>query len=381
MPRRQKRDQDGLHQRPDSPFWWATIPNGRGGSTRRSTRVAVAEDPQGLKAAAVRAGWLASGAPEPAPQGPTFDELLVAYLTQVTPTKRDPERDKSSAKALYPAFTGKALSDIGVADVRGYIAQRLGMGLAPGTVNKEIGLMSAALNWARRELEWDVANPWQSRRQREPAGRARWLTHEEADRLIGEAQRALRAPYLVDFVRLGLHSGLRSSEMLELEWKRVDLQANRLRLAPEHQKSGKTSVLPLNRDARLALESRAAWRANSCPKSPWVFCAKDGSRIASIKKSFAAAARRAGLQDVHPHDLRRTFGSWLIQAGVGIERVSKLMRHADISITHRVYAHLRPTDLAQAVAVLDHVGNKVSRSSFTLGPDTSEEGSATFASD
>jgi integrase len=61
----------------------------------------------------------------------------------------------------------------------------------------------------------------------------------------------------------------------------------------------------------------------------------------------------AELNDVHPHDLRRTFGSWLVQAGVGIERVSALLRHGDVSITARVYAHLRPDDLADAAAILD----------------------------
>jgi predicted RNase H-like HicB family nuclease len=126
--------------------------------------------------------------PRPADPGKTFDELLLAYLEEVTTTKRAPDRDKWSAKALQPHFTGRALSDIGAAEVRRYIATRKAAGAAPGTVNKEIGLMSAALNWARRELEWDVANPWESRRLREPAGRNRWLTQEEAEGLIAAAE-------------------------------------------------------------------------------------------------------------------------------------------------------------------------------------------------
>jgi integrase len=76
-------------------------------------------------------------------------------------------------------------------------------------------------------------------------------------------------------------------------------------------------------------------------------------RIESVKSGFNACARDAQLKDLHPHDLRRTFGSWLVQAGVGIERVSKLLRHGDVAITARVYAHLRPTDLAEAVAILN----------------------------
>jgi integrase len=84
-----------------------------------------------------------------------------------------------------------------------------------------------------------------------------------------------------------------------------------------------------------------------------VFCRRDGSRIESIKKGFAACVADAGLTNVHPHDLRRTFGSWLVQSGVGVERVSELLRHGSVAITASVYAHLRPDDLASAAAILD----------------------------
>lgn len=347
MPRRKKRDQDGIYQRQRSPYWWATLPNGRGGSTRRSTRIAIADDPSGVKAKAVRAGWIAEGPPVPIRQGPTFDELLLAYLGQVTPTKRAPDRDRFSAKALTPVFTGLPITSIGAVEVRAYIAARTAAGIQPGTLNKEIGFMSAATNWARTELEWDIQNPWQSRRQTEPSGRDRWLTETEAGQLLGAALKVDKAWHLADFIRLGLYSGMRPGEMLGLEWERADLQRNHITLkAGLHQKNGKPGRIPLNREARQAMLSRARFRAEHCPASPWVFCNRKGERIASVRKSFARAVSIAGLENVHPHDLRRTFGSWLVQAGVGIERVSELMRHSSIEITARVYAHLRPGDLA-----------------------------------
>lgn len=296
-------------------------------------------------------------------KGGTFDDLILLYLEQVTPTKRAPERDQWSAKALFPAFTGKALASIGAGEVRGYIDSRRKAGIAPGTINKEIGLMSAALNWARKELEWDVTNPWQSRRQREPNGRQRWLTHEEAEKLIQAAERPHRLqrfPWLRDFILLGLYSGMRPGEMLWLEWRRVGLKDAAIIFEAETeagqkkgQKNGKAGRVPLNLEARAAMLSRARFRAEHCPASPWVFCRRDGTRIASVKHGFAACVADAGLLNVHPHDLRRTFGSWLVQAGVGIERVSELLRHSDISITASVYAHLRPDDLAAAAAMLN----------------------------
>lgn len=364
MPRRKTktRPKEGIYQRPRSPYWWAVYPNGRGGSARRSTRIAITEDPEGLKAAAQRAAWMAEKQVERTGEGSTFDDLLLLYLEQVTPTKRAPERDKSSAKVLFPVFTGRDLASIGAAEVRGYIASRRAGGIAPGTINKEVGLMSAAMNWARRELEWDLRNPWESRRLSEPAGRNRWLTGEEAGRLLMAAAspaRLLRWPWLHDFIRLGLNSGLRPGEMLWLEWSRVDLPGACITFEAARQdsktgqKNGKPGRVPLNREAREAILARARFRATHCPASPWVFCRRDGARIANITNGFIGCARAAGLEDLHPHDLRRTFGSWLVQAGVGIERVSELLRHGDVAITARVYAHLRPGDLADAVAILD----------------------------
>lgn len=357
MPRRKTRPKDGIYRRADSPYWWAATPDGRGDSTRRSTGVAVTDDPQGLKAKAVRAGWCAATHLERTGEAVTFDDLLLLYLERVTPTKRAPDRDRWSAKALFPAFTGRRLDSIGGADVRDYIATRKAEGIAPGTINKEVGLMSAALNWAKRELEWEVANPWEARRQVEPAGRNRWLTPAEAARLLDAAeQRRQRYPWLVDFIRLGLNSGLRPGEMLNLEWRRVDLKAGLIAFDAGEQKNGKLGRVPLNHEARDALLTRARFRASYCPASPWVFCRRSGTRILSVKKGFAACVADAGLTDVHPHDLRRTCGSWLVQAGVGIERVSEILRHGDVAITARVYAHLRPSDLAEAVAVLDRFG-------------------------
>jgi integrase len=386
MPRRKKQDRDGLHQRPNSPYWWASIPNGRGGSARRSTRVPIAEDPQGLKAAAVRARWIAEAphrAHDPTKvDAPTFDDLLLAYLREVTPRKRAPERDTYSARRLFPYFTGKALSAINAPEVRGYIAQRQHDGASAGTLNKEIGLASAAWNWGRRELELDINNPWQSRRQREPAGRTRWLTREQVEALIGAARSGRAAAHLPAFVGLCVHAGLRPGEALTLEWARVDLPRSRIVLDAEDSKSGEPAEVPINAGARAALLERARFRAAHCPASPWVFCRKDGSRIESIKHGFAVAARRAGLTDVHPHDLRRTCGSWLVQAGVGIERVSAILRHSDVRVTARVYAHLRPQDLADALATLDQPGNRYtsSHSEFTLDAETKKATSDDSAS-
>lgn len=368
MPRKSKNE--GIYKRADSPFWWACYSDGRGKATRRSTGVPVAEDPEGLRAAAVRANWRAEKHVEETGEGATFDDLMLLYLRDETPKKRDQRGDICRARALMRVFTGMPLTRIGAAEARGYIAARKAAGVGPASINKEVSLISTATDWARKDLDWDIPNPWKGRHQTEPPPRSRWLTPDEADRLIAEAEkRRKNAPWLADYITLGLNTGMRAGEMLWLEWDRVDLHNNRVRfdavVGQERttQKNGKAGTVPLNQGARAALLNRARFRAEHCPGSPWVFCHRNGERLVSIQTSWRIITKAADLEGVRQHDLRRTFGSWLVQAGVGIERVSALLRHSNVSITARVYAHLRPTDLADAASVIDDLrgGNQPKR--------------------
>lgn len=222
---------------------------------------------------------------------------------------------------------------------------------------------------ARCRLGWWIENPAEAQRLAEPPGRSRWLTQEEAARLAAAAKQERRAAHLVDFILLGLHTGMRTGEMLKLEWRRVDLQQGRILLEAENQKNGRLGSVPLNRTAREAILSRARFRATHCPASPWVFCAREGERIASIKKGFAAAVRRAGIPPCTPHDLRRTCASWLGQARTPIQEVARLPRHADIQTTLDVYAHLMPDQLRGTVEILD-------RHNLVIGHDQGERKTA-----
>ena len=163
-----------------------------------------------------------------------------------------------------------------------------------------------------------------------------------------------RAPHLAAFIRLALHTGCRKGELLGLEWDRVDLDADLIRLDPEHTKAGRRRTVPLNRDARAALLDRAEYHAAHCPDSPWVFTHPDGRRILDIKRSFATACSKAGITDFRVHDLRHTCAAWLVQAGVPLAEVRDLLGHQSIQMTER-YAHLdlAPENVRAAVARLE----------------------------
>lgn len=82
----------------------------------------------------------------------------------------------------------------------------------------------------------------------------------------------------------------------------------------------------------------------SRPRSAYLFCKADGSRIGNPRKAFEAACRRAGIENFRFHDLRHTFASWFVQQGGDLYRLSRILGHTTLQMTAR-YGHLRTDDL------------------------------------
>nr|MBS0022067.1 site-specific integrase [Gammaproteobacteria bacterium] len=182
--------------------------------------------------------------------------------------------------------------------------------------------------------------------------------------MIDAANQEPRSPHLADWIRLALHTGCRKGELLGLEWGRVDLHQRVIHLEARHNKSKRRQTIPLNEEARNAILSRARFRAQYCPSTPWVFSDKAGQRIKDIKKGFASACRRAGITDFRPHDLRHTCASWLVMRNVPLATVKAVLRHGSIVVTER-YAHLAPESARGALALLDAPGVKPASESKT----------------
>jgi integrase len=350
MPKKRNRDQDGLYKRKDSPYWWVSYINAGGARARRSTGTVDRKE-----AEAILAKWRLDAHRQAVwDEQPcrTFDELMLAYLKATENEKRAADRDRVSMRHLYPTFTGCDLSRLSSVDVRKYISKRKQEGAAAGTINREVGLLSSAMNYANREWGWCIQNTAAMCKQREPEGRVRWLTKAEAAALLKAADLDSRSRHLADFIRLALNTGCRKGELLGLEWRRVDLKAELIYLEAHHTKSGKRISVPLNGEARQAILSRARFRAAHCPASPWVFAHDSGKRIGDTKRSFATACRKAGIEDFRIHDLRHTCAAWLVSLGVPLTEVRDLLGHSSIKMTER-YAHLAPENVRAAVNLLD----------------------------
>jgi integrase len=162
----------------------------------------------------------------------------------------------------------------------------------------------------------------------------------------------LRAVPYVDHLRpltlLALNTGLRRGELFNLEWWDIDIARASLAVRGEGAKSAQTRHVPLNDEAARVLRD---WQKSTGAASGLVFPSRDGQRLNNIKTAWTSLMARAGISEFRFHDLRHTFASHLVMAGVDLNTVRELLGHGDIKMTLR-YAHLAPGHKAEAVAKL-----------------------------
>lgn len=174
----------------------------------------------------------------------------------------------------------------------------------------------------------------------EPDVRIRWITPEEADRLIQELTKSKRTEALAELVRFSLATGLRESNVTGLEWSRVDLERRVLWVEGYQSKNGLAFNLPLSAEAILVLRRQQG-------KHPrWVFTYY-GKRVKrGNTKAFKAALKRAGISNFRWHDLRHTWASWHVQNGTPIPVLQQLGGWKTLAMVMR-YAHLGASHLAE----------------------------------
>lgn len=209
---------------------------------------------------------------------------------------------------------------------------------APG-LNRAI----RAIKTAMRQAEfWDLI-PTQNWRKvskfKESKGRVEFHTPAEIKQIL----KCFNADWQL-VVLLGSRAGLRRGEMAALKWEDVDLKNNQLYVAPN--KTEKHRYIPLAEDLRTALIA-----ARKKTKGPWVVSVGVNRGSKDFLSKFYENETSALPFHCHLHKLRHTFASHLVQNGVDLYRVSKLLGHSSIQMTE-IYAHLAPADLSVAIKKL-----------------------------
>lgn len=306
----------------------------------------------------------------------TFRELSVHYLKLCERQRSYPSKVKFM-RQLVTHFGNLPLKSFTTMLVEEWQSKKL-KSCKPATVNRHLEVLKHSLKKAH---EWDMVDEEAVKRVTrvklvpENNRRLRYLSIEESKALVEAC-----ADHLRPIVITALNTGMRKEEILSLEWeKHVDLKHGFILL--DATKNGERREIPINGVVRETLQGLVRHLG-----SPYVFTDGEGRRFKEVQRSFRTACKEAvvercsgcqyerleteakipgkcpqcgeevrqhkGIEDFTFHDLRHTFASQLVMAGVDITTVKELLGHKTLAMTLR-YAHLAPSHKVSAVEVLE----------------------------
>jgi len=272
-------------------------------------------------------------------------DVIREYLDATKNHKRSRKDDARYGDMWSERFKGRTLDEITAGDVEKIRAERLegDNAVQPATVNREVAFLRHVFNVAIRDGKTE-RNPAARLRAFKERGRVRYLTDEEEPELM----KVLPDDESRHRVTVLLHTGLRKSEFLGLSWKHVDFKAGVLTIPLS--KNGEARHVPMNGQVRAILSRRA----RPLNGGKLVFPnSEDKADLRWAEKTFPAAVTAARIDDFRLHDLRHTFASRLVMAGVDLLTVMQLGGWKSLAMVQR-YAHLssghRQTAIERLVA-------------------------------
>jgi integrase len=290
-----------------------------------------------------------------AAMGDTIRQLCDLYIDRHAAQKKTGDEDERRIKAhILPAWSAHKIKAITRQDVIA-LHSKIGKNIYRGKrtiyeANRVLSLLSKLFSFAIQMEMLDAGHP-------NPAIGVARFTEESRDRFVSSEE----LPKLIEAIDqesnqyaryalwLYLLTGTRKEELLTAKWSDIDFNRNELRLADT--KNGKPHYLPLSDAAISILEQIPRAEDN-----PYIIVGKNpGSHLVNIDKPWQRIRKAAGVEDVHIHDLRRTVGSWLAQAGNSLHLIGRVLNHSNTSTT-AIYSRFGQDNVR---AALDRHGDQI----------------------
>ncbi|MBF0558834.1 MAG: site-specific integrase [Nitrospirae bacterium] len=341
----------GLYRRKDSPIWYMSFMF-EGRQCQRSTDTDDKKEAlrrlDFVKGKIAEKKWFPETV-EDQKREHTFSELVERYRAWAPPRHKGWEDvEKTIVRQLNKRFGATRLNDFTTYMVEQFQGDELARGLVADTVNRSMTVLKSMFG---RASDWDMINDEILKRVRKAkqltdvTHRLRFLSLDECETLHYASE-----PHLKPIITTALNTGLRKSNILNLRWDQVDLKHGFILLENKTVKNKERLEVPINESLRATLQGLTR-RLDV----PYVFYNPATAKpYGDVKRAFQSACRRAKIQDFHFHDLRHTFASHLVMAGVDLTTVKELLGHKNIKMTLR-YAHLAPAHKVEAVNKLGNL--------------------------
>lgn len=269
----------------------------------------------------------------------SWRDAVIRWLRE-NESKRSIETDKVHLRWLDQYLRGYQLHEISRDLLEEIALKKEAEDVTLTTVNRVMEVVRALLTKAHREWEWIDRVPIVRMRQIEK-NRIRWLTVDEVNLLLKELP-----SHLKDMAVFTLATGLRASNVTELQWSDIDLVKRHAWIHPDQAKTKKAIPVPLNDIAIAVLQSRLGTH----PK--FVFTYQGRTVFRCSTRAWMKALQRVGIKDFRWHDLRHTWASWHVQNGTSLQELQQLGGWSSFEMVLR-YAHLSGDHLRTAA---DRIG-------------------------
>lgn len=284
----------------------------------------------------VSAPAVAAAAVQPALEVLTVSDCLDRFLALRTATSAAATAEFYSCKIdrLREVLGERVAASLTMACIVSYVENRKPT-VKLATVRKELGVLRSALRLARKAGAKipDPSDYWPPIRFRTNRVK-RYLKRDDLTRLIGQLTETQ-----VDFVMWGLYTGARLGELRGLRWEDLDLREKTLHIRGTKTDSS-DRVIPLH--AKLCeLATRHKGKTGPILRR-WI----------NIQRDLKLACDRAKLPPLSPNDLRRTFATWMKQAGADSAVVARLLGHVNSIMVDRVYGQLGSPQIVQALNLI-----------------------------
>ena len=277
--------------------------------------------------------------------GLTFGDMKNDYIEMYAkPRKKSWEEDERQFKTYLSSWNSRLLSEIKrehVATLHAKIGRENGHYVA----NRVLALLSMLFTFADRQRGWKGSNPCKGVQRFKEEERERFLQPNELPKFF-ESVNAEPSQNIRDFIFVALLTGARKMNVMMMRWENIDLDAAIWTIPKDESKSDKSMTLPLVPAVVEILRSR---QGNG---SEYVFPGRHGrGHLKDPMGAWRNILKRAGIENLRIHDLRRTFGSFQAGAGISLPLIGKSLGHSSPEAT-AIYSrlHLDPVRAAVGIA-------------------------------
>jgi integrase len=254
----------------------------------------------------------------------------------------EPKKKHGKKRVKSPGsvnWQNKKLSAITTRDIKN-LRTSLSKNSGDAAANHALKLVRVVYNKAVEWGEFKGVNPALNPGILKIQSRDRFLQKDELPRLF-TALAETENINVRDFILLAILTGARKANVLAMQWREVDLIRREWRIPDT--KNGEPVIVQLPLEAVEILSARQA------PGATWVFPSKSASgHMTSPKNSVSVILKRAGIENLTIHDLRRTLGSWQAIMGASLAIIGKSLGHKSVAAT-QIYARLSADPVRESV--------------------------------